>query len=275
MKSFQIIRLRISAIITFLVVLGLWGWMSWINQKSATTEAAVMGTAFTFQGQVTEAGKPASGTYDLRFELYNDPNQGVQLGETELKEDRNLTDGYFTEVLDFDSSAFSGGARWLEIAARDGASSDQSDFKVLRPRQQIRPTPYALYVASCSNADTVDGLQGDSLARRTAFNIPDGGGSTTFAIPHYTPFTVTIAEASGSPDNDAVGFMHCIENDGVIAWLGFNGEGTMIKGKTSLNSTTTILSLRSGNIALSVPGDGTLTLKASSVHEDVRGVVIW
>jgi hypothetical protein len=277
-----------------------------INQDTGTIPgpgAPEMGTAFTFQGRLTETGKPASGIYDLQFELYDDPNLGIQLGPTELKEDRDLVDGYFTEVLDFGGSAFTGEARWLEIATRDGGSSDPNDFEMLRPRQQIRPMPYALYVASCGNADTVDGyhagtasgevavsngtvctdLNADmvdgqhagSLARRTVFYIPGGGGSTTFAIPHYMAFTITIAEAFGSPDNEAVGFVHCIENDGVIAWLGFNGAGTMAKGKTSLSSTTTILSLRSGNIALAAPGDGTLTLKASSVNEDVRGVVIW
>ena len=275
MKLFLKGQNRISAVIILLVVLGVWGRMSWIHQESDVTEAAVMGTAFTFQGRVTEGGKPAQGTYDLRFELYDDPNQGIQLGATNIKEDRNLVDGYFTEELDFGGSAFTGAARWLEIAMRDGTSSDPSDFVILRPRQPIRPAPYALFVATCGDADMVDGLQGDSLARRTTFTIPSGGGSTTFAIPHSMVFTVTIAEAYGSPDNDAVGFVHCIENDGVVAWLGLNGEGAQVKGKASLHSTTTILSLRNGNIALTMPGNGTRTLNVSSGHEDVRGVVIW
>ena len=266
--------------------------------------APAMGTGFTFQGRLTDEGKPAAGNYDLRFELYDDPNLGTQIGSTELKEDRDLQDGYFTEVLDFGDSAFNGDARWLEISARDGASSDPNDFEVLRPRQQIRPTPYALYVASCGNADTVDGyhagnasgevavsngavctdLNADmvdgqhagNFARRTIFYIPGGGASTTFSFPHYVAFTVTLTEAYGSPNIDAVGFVHCIENDGWIAWHGFDGQGNQVRGRAALSTTTTIMTIRGGTIELQTPGDGTRTLKViSTLGEDVRGLLIW
>ena len=38
------------------------------------------GTAFTYQGQLTDNGARAQGTYDLRFRLYDAANAGNQLG---------------------------------------------------------------------------------------------------------------------------------------------------------------------------------------------------
>ncbi|MHC4721426.1 MAG: hypothetical protein ACYS6I_01830, partial [Planctomycetota bacterium] len=44
--------------------------------------AAPMGTAFTYQGRLTDANSPADGLYDFRFELYDALNGGNQQGST-------------------------------------------------------------------------------------------------------------------------------------------------------------------------------------------------
>lgn len=263
-----------------------------------------MGTAFTYQGRLTDDGNPAVGWYDLRFRLYDDPNEGWQLGETNQKEDRHLRDGYFTEVLDFGSEIFDGRPYWLEVAVRPSELNDPNEFEPLAGRQQIRPTPYALYAASSGNAnqvagldvgneadqvpisngivctnlnaDMVDGKHAGNLAQRTVFYIPGGGASTTFEFPHYVAFTVTLTEAHGSPDTNAVGFVHCIENDGWIAWQGFDGQGNHVQGRASLSGITTIMTIRGGNITLATPGDGSRTLTVTSAAgQDVRGLMVW
>lgn len=33
-------------------------------------------TAFTYQGKLTDSGTPASGTYDMQFKLFDNPNAG-------------------------------------------------------------------------------------------------------------------------------------------------------------------------------------------------------
>ena len=43
------------------------------------TEAAAVGTAFTYQGQLLEAGSPANGSYDFQFSLY-DAESGLLAG---------------------------------------------------------------------------------------------------------------------------------------------------------------------------------------------------
>jgi len=42
--------------------------------------AAPLGTAFTYQGRLSAGGQPASGSYDLRFILYNADIGGSQVG---------------------------------------------------------------------------------------------------------------------------------------------------------------------------------------------------
>ena len=107
--------------------------------------AAPMGTAFTYQGRLSDANSPAEGLYDFEFEVYDALNGGSQQGSTVGKDDVDVIDAYFTVELDFGADIFTGDARWLEIAVRAGASSDPCDLVTLSPRQELTPTPYALY----------------------------------------------------------------------------------------------------------------------------------
>jgi hypothetical protein len=42
--------------------------------------AQPLGTAFTYQGRLTDAGSPGSGTYDFQFILYDSAVGGSQVG---------------------------------------------------------------------------------------------------------------------------------------------------------------------------------------------------
>ncbi len=105
--------------------------------------AASMGTAFTYQGRLTDGGNPASGPYDLQFKLYDAASVGIQVGGTITLDNITVSDGLFTVQLDFGGSAFDGDARWLAISVRPGAST--STYTPLSPRQELTPTPYAIY----------------------------------------------------------------------------------------------------------------------------------
>jgi len=110
---------------------------------------ASLGTAFTYQGRLADGGSPANGSYDFRFILYDDAVGGSQVGGIVTVDDHTVTEGLFTVLLDFGSSAFTGDARYLEVAVRPGAST--GDYSTLSPRQALTPAPYAL------NADLLDG----------------------------------------------------------------------------------------------------------------------
>ncbi len=107
--------------------------------------AAPMGTAFTYQGRLNDNGNPADGLYDLQFKLYDQIGGNNQFGNSLIKDEVDVIDGYFTVNLDFvnDPNVFDGDARWLQIGVRPGASTGA--FTTLTPRQEVTPTPYAMH----------------------------------------------------------------------------------------------------------------------------------
>ena len=98
-----------------------------------------LGTAFTYQGRLTDGGSVANGTYDFQFELYD--AGGNQVGSTLSRNDVAVTNGLFSLPLDF-GDAFTGDARFLQVSVRLGSST--GDYTMLTPRQALTATPYAL-----------------------------------------------------------------------------------------------------------------------------------
>jgi hypothetical protein len=123
---------------------------------SVTVWAAPMGTAFLYQGSLKDGDSPANGVYDFGFGLYDGVSGGKLLG-TETKDGVVVNDGYFQVELDFGSSAFTGNARWLEIAVR---GPGERFYTLLTPRQELKPTPYSLYTQKAAIAEEVEGGTG-------------------------------------------------------------------------------------------------------------------
>ncbi len=96
------------------------------------------GTAFTYQGQLKEAGAPASGDYYMTFRVFDADFDGNQYGADYLLEGVSVVDGLFTVVLDFGEGVFAGTPLWLEIDV---------NAVVLSPRQSLTAAPYALHSA--------------------------------------------------------------------------------------------------------------------------------
>ena len=96
-----------------------------------------LGTSFTYQGRLTEAGAPATGSYDLQFQLFDALTGGAQVGSAVTAISTTVTAGVFTVSLDFGAGAFAGSARWLEVGVRPGGASGA--FTILTPRQALTP----------------------------------------------------------------------------------------------------------------------------------------
>jgi hypothetical protein len=104
-----------------------------------------VGSEFTYQGRLMELGNPANGVYDLQFKLFDLPDpSGSQVGSTVLLEDRDVADGYFTVLIDFGVSVFSGPDRYLQVEVRPGVSTNPDDFVALLPRVRVTACPYSL-----------------------------------------------------------------------------------------------------------------------------------
>ena len=129
------IKLNMLRLILALVILSIPG---------AVCLAADVGTAFSYQGRLYDSDSIANGHYDFKFKLFDDPTAAAaenQIGSEILKSGVEVSDGNFTVELDFGNDAFTGDARWLEIYIRPGG---ENNYEKLVPRQEIKPTPYAL-----------------------------------------------------------------------------------------------------------------------------------
>jgi hypothetical protein len=102
-----------------------------------------LGSGFTYQGQLKAGGAPVAGTCDLRFWLYDALAGGAQVGPLNELTGVEVAGGLLTVNLDFGAGAFSGDARYLQIAVRCPAGS--GSYATLSPRQALTAAPYALY----------------------------------------------------------------------------------------------------------------------------------
>jgi len=109
-----------------------------------------VGTTFTYQGQLKQAGVEVNDLCDFEFRIFDAPVAGTQIGPT-LTFDGvggnppavNVVDGLFTVQLDFGTGVFGGEQRFLEISVR--CPSGVGGYTTLAPRQPITAAPYALF----------------------------------------------------------------------------------------------------------------------------------
>jgi hypothetical protein len=178
------------------------------------------GTAFTYQGRLTESGNPADGLFDMRFKLFDTATvgTGTQQGSTITNPTVQVENGAFSVQLDFSpcASCFNGAARFLEISLRPAGSPDA--FAVLSPRQPITSTPYALRSAiadTATNATQLGGQTASGFIQNTTsqqagtdFNISGSGtaggtltGRVINAVTQYNIGGLRMLAANGAFNN--------------------------------------------------------------------------
>ena len=81
--------------------------------------AAPVGTAFSYQGQIGDGGRPAAGRYDLRFGLYPSAIGGSPAANSVTNDNVSVSDGLFTTSVDFGRNIFDGTEYWLELGVRE------------------------------------------------------------------------------------------------------------------------------------------------------------
>jgi hypothetical protein len=173
----SISKLLTPALIVIVLLLTINGTTVQAIPGRLSPSTAVLGTAFTYQGQLKQNGTTVTTTCDLQFGLWDALAAGTQIGTTQTKTNVSVANGIFTiPDLDFGVSAFDGNARWLELAVRCPAGS--GSFAPLSPRQALTATPYALYAASAPpTAGSTNYIQNTSAPQIGAsFNI-DGNGT--------------------------------------------------------------------------------------------------
>jgi hypothetical protein len=181
------------------------------RQGTQVQALTALDTSFTFQGRLLDGGKPANGTYDLRFIMYDAEVGGSAVGTTIEKADVVVTDGIFTVDLDY-GDVFTGNAYWIEVSVRAGTSTGA--YAVLAPRTPIQAVPYALAAKRLGFGADVTG-NGDSgfaitnsSTTGTALSATGGGATSTAlevdngaitvggAVPPAFLYTVTTIPAT-------------------------------------------------------------------------------
>ena len=111
------------------------------------------GTAFTYQGSLTESGTPANGLYGLAVDAYDAPTGGNMLGARIEFPDVPVADGLFTVQIDLGSSHFGVREVWLELRV---------EGERLWPRQQVTASPYAIQTRGIRIDETGNAFFGES-----------------------------------------------------------------------------------------------------------------
>ena len=225
--------------------------------------AGAQGTAFTYQGQLMDTGAPANGLYDLQFVLYSASAGGSQAGPVLTNAATAVSNGLFTVTLDFGAGIFTGANYWLDIAARTNGSGT---FTELSPRQQLTPTPYAIFATTSSNvsgtvsAAQLSGTVNDTQLTHSAITLDVGpglSGGGRVALGNSTTLTNTgVLTVTGNADITA-------------ATVG--GAVTLGDTATSADTASTLVKRDgSGNFSTaSITLDGNLTLPATTATAGV------
>jgi hypothetical protein len=184
---------------------------------------AAQGTAFFYQGRLSDTGTLANTNYDFRFAIYNVETNGTPASILITNSAVPVSNGLFTVTLDFGSGVFTGSDAWLDIAVR---AAGTTNFTPLLPRQPILPVPYAIFAGSASNL--VGGLSTTQLV----------GTLPASAFAGYTN-TVSLTNANNQFKGTFAGAFNGVFAGNGLALTNFDGAhvttGTVADARLSAN----------------------------------------
>lgn len=216
--------------------------------------AAPLGTAFTYQGRLIESGAPVTATCDFEFKLYDAPAGGSQVGATYTALSVSVSDGLFTTLIDFGGAVFLGDAHWLEVGVRKPAGS--GSYTPLAPRQQLTPTPNALWSTragwSSISAILVLPFIGSVSDPNVAFSITNTGTGKAIHAETSGPIAMSALAPGNSLAFLGLGSVLGSQGSGAALAYGVKGEATNAGGVTRGVWGTTA---SSGPLAEGVRGD--------------------
>jgi hypothetical protein len=118
-----------------------------LGAMMAIASALAQPTAFTYQGDLKQAGQPANGLHDMHFKLFDAASGGTQIGPTQCANNVSVNAGRFTTPIDFGQQFASAAPRFLQIEVRIDTGAEcfnGGGYTVLSPRQIVAPAPRAL-----------------------------------------------------------------------------------------------------------------------------------
>lgn len=181
-------------------------------------------TIFTYQGYLTQAGQPATGSFAMEFAVFDAQSGGAQVGASITINAVQVTNGVFTVQLDFGGGVFSGPNRYLQVSVGGIAFS---------PRSLIASSAYAIRSSSAATADsaatavTVTGpLTGADPAARLAVTNSQVG------ISNPSPANLPPAAVKGtatSPAGSTAGLLGISNSQNGVGVVGLASGSGMAK----------------------------------------------
>jgi len=158
---------------------------------------------FTYQGMLTDGGKPANGRYDFRFQLLA---EGGIVGQEYSAEDVQVTDGLFSTTVGITGAGmWNGQRRFLAVAAR---ADGETDYVVIGDPVEVQPAPYAFYArqaaaaAMAGTAQTAATLQSGqaTVVQVATFAMAESDGTSTLTFAAKGTGRLEVKRPSGAGD---------------------------------------------------------------------------
>lgn len=140
---------------------------------AAASGVRAQGTAFTYQGFLTENGAPYTGSAELQPTLWDAASSGAQVAaNSPARVVVSVTNGLFTTTLDF-AGQFPGMDRWLQLEVRTVIGP----LTTLAPRQKVTATPYAITAGNVAGPVSAGQLSGTLLPGQLPAGVVTNGAS--------------------------------------------------------------------------------------------------
>jgi hypothetical protein len=134
-------------------------WLAFSTLNPQLSTAFAQGTAFTYQGRLNDGANLANGHYEILFRPFNVSTGGSQLTVPNIRP-VVISNGLFTTTMDFGSGIFDGGAVFLQLEVRTNGGTG---YTVLTPRQQLTPTPYAIFAGGAGGTGITGTIPASAL----------------------------------------------------------------------------------------------------------------
>ena len=197
--------------------------------------------AIPYQGKLFQDGRPANGSYDLRYSLFNSATLPTPVATLDQAA-QGVTNGFFSTALDFGplGVVWDGRDYWLEVLVRTNNST--AGFESLGGRRALLPVPYALFAGK---AGELVGTVGNA---KLASGI-DAGKITTGDLAAARLSVGTGHTLTGVGASIAGGQQNTVSGDYSFLGGGFgntnSGQGSFLGGG-SVNTVSGLLSFLGG-----------------------------
>lgn len=253
---------------------------------SGALRADPVGSGITYQGQLSDGGMPANGSYDFQFALYTSADGAGPVDTIEVA-DLAVGGGLVNATLDFTDVPYDGQALWVEVSVRAGNSTGA--YTTLTPRQALNAAPYALFALNgnagppgppgndgAPGANGIDGAPGAN-GIDGAPGAPGEQGPPGFVT---LPYSGTVAASAGAAlaitntgtNNGIAGFVNAAGNAGVVGFNSGSGYGMSaistsgigLYARSNGSGTAVYASSATGNSLYALSGGSSSAIYASA-----------